>query len=192
MSENGTGGDAGAAAAGLPAHISQNIAEIVELQRRESADLSDAQRRLERVSDHIARPAYFLVLFALVAGWIAFNLLAGRLSLRSPDPPPFAWLQGLLTFVALLTSTIVLIAQRRLDQLSVQRAHLDLQINLLTEQKVTKLIHMLEELRQDSPSLRDRDDPHAAALKERTDAGQVLSALKTSELGSAETPPRGR
>jgi uncharacterized membrane protein len=41
-------------------------------------------------------------------------------------------------------------------------AHLDLQINLLTEQKVTKLIRLLEELRADMPGVRTRHDPAGA------------------------------
>ena len=51
----------------------------------------------------------------------------------------------------MLTATVVLISQRRQTKLSEQRVHLDLQINLLTEQKVTKLIHLIEELRRDFP-----------------------------------------
>lgn len=173
----------------LPEHISQNIADIVELQQKETAALSPAQRRLEQISRFIAQPKYFVALFVLVAGWIAFNLSATRLGLSPVDAPPFPYLQGFLTFVALLTATVVLIAQRRQTKLSEQRGHLDLQINLLTEQKVTKVIHMLEELRGDLPMVQDRTDPHASVLKEKTDAAQVLSVLKTTDLGS-ETAPK--
>jgi uncharacterized membrane protein len=63
-----------------------------------------------------------------------------------------------------------------------QHTHLDLQVNLLTEQKVTKLIHLIEELRHDLPMVKDRDDPHSAALQERTDTLQVLSAIEKSGL----------
>jgi uncharacterized membrane protein len=168
----------------LPEHISQNIADIVELQQRETAGLGQAQRRLELIGRFIARPRYFVALFVLVGGWIAFNLSAPRWGLQQIDAAPFPWLQGVLTFVALLTSTVVLIAQRRQAKLSEQHAHLDLQINLLTEQKVTKVIHLIEELRGDLPMVQDREDPHASALKEKTDAAQVLSVLKTTDLGS--------
>ena len=103
-----------------------------------------------------------------------------------------AWLQGFLTFVAMLTATVVLVAQNRQTQLAEQRAHLDLQINLLTEQKVTKVIHLLEELRRDLPMVRDREDPQAAALKEQTDTAQVVSALRTSDLASQSKPKESR
>ncbi len=183
-------------AAALPRHISQNIADIVELYQAEAAALSTAQRRLEQFGLLIAQPLYFVGLFVLVGGWIIFNLDAPRLGLFEFDPPPFTWLQAFMTFVALLTATVVLIGQRRQTKLSEQRAHLDLQINLLTEQKVTRLIHMLEELRQDLPVAPQRADAHTSALKEGINAAQVASVLKQTELGSdggKPTPaPEGR
>jgi uncharacterized membrane protein len=71
----------------------------------------------------------------------------------------------------------VLVAQNRQYKLEQQRAHLDLQVNLLTEQKVTKVIHLLEELRRDMPNVEDRHDPQAAVLQQGADAAQVISAL---------------
>jgi uncharacterized membrane protein len=167
----------------LPDHISQNIADIVQLQHRHAGALSTAQRRLERMGRFFSRPRYLVGLFLLIGAWISYNLAAPRWGWIALDGPPFPWLEGALTFIALITATIVLIGQRRQIHLSEQRAHLDLQINLLTEQKVTKIIHLLEELRRDLP-IEDRHDPQAAALKQPTDAGQVLSALQRSDLGS--------
>lgn len=176
------------AARALPEHIAQNIDEVVELRRRDLEAAGAAQLRLEKVSQWLARPGYIVALLTFVAAWIVLNLV--RLSRGSQpfDPPPFAWLQGFLTFVAMLTATVVLVAQNRQTTLAEQRAHLDLQINLLTEQKVTKVIHLLEELRRDLPMVRDREDPHAAALKEQTDTAQVVSALKTSDLARPSKP----
>jgi uncharacterized membrane protein len=185
----GRAADLDSAASSLSEHISQNIADIGELQKTESDATSPAQRQLERVSGAMARPAYIVGLLLVAGSWITFNVIRTRLGAEPIDPPPFSWLQGTLTLVALLTATVVLIAQSRQTRLSEQRAHLDLQINLLTEQKVTKLIHLVEELRRDLPGVRDRDDPHVTVLKEKADAAQVVSALKSSELASG--PGRG-
>jgi uncharacterized membrane protein len=173
-----------APAASLSEHISQNVADIVELQRRESATSSTAQRRLERISHAVARPGYVLALLLFTLAWVATNLLLRDFGSAAFDPPPFQLLQGLLTLTALLTATVVLIGQSRQRRLTDQREHLDLQINLLTEQKVSKLIHMLEELRRDLPMVRDRErsDPHVSALQEPTDAAEVLSAMEDTGL----------
>jgi uncharacterized membrane protein len=167
--------------------ISQNISDMVELQEQEFARMSPAQRRLERISRRVAHPIYIVALLVLVWLWITYNVLAARFGLRPFDSAPFQELQGVLTFIAMLTATVVLIAQSRQTRLSEQRAHLALQINLLTEQKVTKLIHLIEELRQDLPMVRDRQDPHVSALKEPTDTATVVSALKSAGLTSEHT-----
>ena len=105
----------------------------------------------------------------MVGLWIAVNGVASHLGAAPVDPPPFVWLTSFLTLAALVTTTVVLFAQNRQAKLENQRAHLDLQVNLLTEQKVTKLIHLIEELRHDLPMVRDRHDPEAVALQQRTE-----------------------
>jgi uncharacterized membrane protein len=176
----------------LSPQVNQNIESIVAFHQREQEKLSRAERGLERVSALIGRPVYLIGLLSLVAVWIAINALATVLGFAPPDPPPFARLQGLLTFAALATTTIVLMTQQRLGRLENHRAHLDLQVNLLTEQKVTKLIHLLEELRRDLPMVRDRHDAVATALQRPTDTAQMLTALEEVGVGSsAAADPRG-
>jgi uncharacterized membrane protein len=169
----------------LPQQVNYNIDSIVAFHQREQEKLSRAERILERVSALIGRPVYLIGLLSLVVLWIAINALAKVLGFAPPDPPPFARLQGLLTFAALATTTIVLITQLRQGRLESHRAHLDLQVNLLTEQKVTKVIHLLEELRRDLPMVRDRHDAEAIALQRPTDTAQVLSALEDVGVGSS-------
>jgi uncharacterized membrane protein len=104
--------------------------------------------------------------------------LSELLGFQPLDPPPFFWLQGIVSVGALLTTTVVLITQNREAKLEEQRLELELQVNLLTEQKTTKLIHLLEELRRDLPMVKNRDDPEAAALQKPTDLEEVLAALE--------------
>jgi uncharacterized membrane protein len=162
----------------LSEQVSSNIKSIAAFQEREHGKLGESARRLDRVGDVIGRPLYLAGLLSLVLVWIGANLLARHLGWVPFDQPPFPALQGVLTFAALLTTTVVLIAQNRLTRIETQRSQLDLQVNLLTEQKVTKLIHLLEELRRDLPMVKDRHDPEAAALQQRTDTAQVLVALE--------------
>jgi len=168
----------------LSEHISQNVESVLALHRRELETLTASQRRLEGVSRVVGRPLYLIGVVGFVTLWIAINWGAYVLNLTPFDPPPFAWLDGLLSLAALITTTIVLIAQNRQVKLELQRSHLDLQVNLLTEQKVTKVIHLLEELRRDLPMVRDRHDPQASAMQERTDTCKVVSALEEGGLTS--------
>ena len=183
------------ARAALSDHISQNIEGVVALQRREWDATSASQRRFERVSRFVGRPAYLAGVLVFSVAWMAFNLVCARFGLTPFDPPPFQWLEMLVSFVALVTTTVVLIAQNRQTRFEQQRAHLDLQVNLLTEQKVTKVIHLLEELRRDLPMVKDRHDPQAAGMQERADTAQLASALDQVGLtnsGSEERRPPSR
>jgi uncharacterized membrane protein len=176
----------------LSQHIDQNIEGVVALERREWESVSPSQRRVERISRFIGRPVYLVALLCVVAVWMAFNATARMWGLRPVDPPPFEMLNTATSLVALVTTTIVLIAQNRQAKLEQQHSHLDLQVNLLTEQKVTKLIHLIEELRRDLPMVRDRHDPQSAALQERTDTAQVVSKLEEGGLtqDSAASPAK--
>jgi len=157
--------------------IHQNIGDIAEFRQREERKIGPSQRAMEALSAFIGRPMYLLSLLSLVIIWIGTNTTLMLLGARPLDRPPFSWLQGFLSLAALVTTTVVLIAQNRQAKLESQHSHLDLQVNLLTEQKVSKIIDLLEELRRDLPMVRDRHDPEAAGLQQRTDTAQVLSAL---------------
>ena len=51
---------------------------------------------------------------------------------------------------------------------------------MLAEQRTAKLIALIEELRRDSPSVKDRHDPEAEALQKPSDARDVLATLEQS------------
>jgi uncharacterized membrane protein len=170
----------------IPDQIDHNIESVAALRRREWATISPFQRRLESVSRLISRPAYITTLVILIGLWAALNIAARWVHHEPWDPPPFELLDCVMTFLSLITSTIVLIAQHRQTKLEQQHTQLDLQVNLLTEQKVTKLIHLIEELRRDIPIVKDRHDPLSSALQERTDTLQVLAAIEERGLTNDE------
>lgn len=162
----------------MPGAVSHNIESIVAFHDREEQEVGAAQRRLARVRVLISRPAYLAGGLAFVVSWMLWNDAAPFLGIPSFDVAPFPLLQGLVTLAAWMTTTVVLNSQSRNERLERHRAHLDLQVNLLTEQKVSKIIHLLEELRRDLPMVRDRHDPQADVFQRRTDTAQVLSAIQ--------------
>ena len=169
--------------------IGQNIETILAFYTREESKMSGPQRVLEAASSFVAQPLFLGCILLLSALWILGNVIAHRLGYAEFDPAPFFWLQGIVSLGALLTATVVLIKQNRLAKLEEQRDHLELQVNLLTEQKVTKLINLIEELRHDLPNVPDRHDPEAVALQQPTDPEQQLAALdERRETGESPMP----
>jgi uncharacterized membrane protein len=175
----------------LAGKIEGNIESIVAIQRRESEERPTSQRRVEQISRIIGQPMYLVGLLIVTILWVAFNLGAPALGWHSFDAFPFPFLDGLLSLAALVSTTVILIAQNRQTRLERKHTHLALQLNLLTEQKVTKLIHLLEELRRDLPMVKDRHDPQSEALKETPDAQKVLLAIREGGLieGDEDKPP---
>lgn len=164
-----------------PGQVTQNIETILAFHKREEEQVSTSQRILERAAGALGRPASIAVTFVFVGAWIAAQLLWFTF-----DPPPFFWLQGIVSLSALLMAIVILIKQNRQSTVEALHAHLDLQVNMLTEQKVSKVIELIEELRRDLPMVRDRRDATAEALKEPADAHEMLHALKERRIQGKE------
>jgi uncharacterized membrane protein len=82
---------------------------------------------------------------------------------------------------AIFLSTFVLISQNRMAAAADKRADLDLQINLLAEHEVTKLVHMVSEISRHL-GLHHLEDEHVEELKRDVAPEAVLDAIEqTSE-----------
>jgi uncharacterized membrane protein len=167
--------------------LAQNIAAVQAFYLDEERKMSQPQRAAEFIDGCIGRPAFPALTLAFVALWVSASLALGASGIATFDPPPFAWLQGLIGLAALLTGTIVLSKQSRLAGVAERRARLDLKVMLLTEQKAAKVIDLLEELRRDLPNVRNRHDSGAWALQQAMGPDGVLAAL-SEQAGNTEPP----
>ena len=159
-------------------NVNENVTALTSLRARAEHGVSRHQRRIERFTAVVGQPKTLYLIMTLAVIWSASNVLAERFGLRPWDPPPFAWLQGAVGLGALLMTITILTTQNRQTRHAEERSQLDLQINMLAEQKVAKLIALLEELRRDIPTVRDRVDEVAESMQEPVDPHAVLSALE--------------
>lgn len=167
--------------------VSQNIEAVLEFYAREEQKISRSQRIVERISSYIGQPVFLALVLLFVAVWMLANTLSHQAGMAEIDPAPYFWLQGIVGLAALLTTTVILAKQNRFAKLEEQQAHLDLKVTLLTEQKVAKLIDLLEELRRDLPNVRNRLDPEAIVLQRSMNPELVLAAL--DERSETEEQP---
>jgi uncharacterized membrane protein len=157
--------------------LSQNIEAVLDFYSREYQKISSSQRILERISHFLGQPIFLGIILFFVAFWILANVALRQFGMAEFDPEPYFWLQGVVGLGALLTATVVLSKQNRLTKLEEQRAHLDLKVMLLTEQKTAKLFNLMEVLRRDLPNVRNRHDPEAAELQQSMNPELVRGAL---------------
>jgi uncharacterized membrane protein len=123
--------------------IQKNIRALLEVRRRADEEMTAG----ERFADAIARfsgSIPFLVLHGVGVGfWIMANLALVP-SVDVWDPYPFVMLAMIASVEAIFLSTFVLITQNRQAALAERRSELDLQVNLLTEHEVTRLLQMMD------------------------------------------------
>jgi uncharacterized membrane protein len=159
-----------------------NLEVVSSFHDREEAAISGMQQAIERVSAFFGSPWYFAFCVLFIVVWMALNTWGARHAWRFVDPPPFSIMDGLVSANALLLTIGVLIRQNRMARLAEHRSHLDLQINLLTEQKVTKILQIVDELQHDLTSLRGRPETHTPEQMEEmtkpADANALLNAIK--------------
>ena len=165
-------------AAPLPDPLGQNIEAIIALQAKAEKDLSQTQRVVEAVTAFFGRPLFLYSILLGVTFWMVVNLLPTDLGIPKFDPAPFEWLDHVLGLASLLMTSGVLITQNRQEKLAEQRSQLTLQLNLLSEQKIAKLIALVEELRQDLPMVKNRFDPEAEVMMQAADPHVVMEALE--------------
>ena len=119
-----------------------------------------------------------------MALWTGATLLVSR---RGIDQPSFAWLELAASCAALLVAVLILVTQRREDQLAERRGQLTLELAILADKKSAKIIALLEELRRDHPQVSNRLDPVSAEMATPTDVPSILAAI--DERAGAATAP---
>ena len=164
----------------FPDHVDKAVRSVTQLHSEHHERTTAPQRAVNRVAALMGRPWFIVLAVFSATVWIAANLMASRFGLEAVDPPPFPWLEVVATLFSLLLVMLVLVAQKHEDELNAHRDTLTLELSILTEHKIAKVIQLLEELRRDSPHVQDRDDPQAEQMAEPADAGSVLDAVRTN------------
>ncbi|HEY5009198.1 MAG TPA: DUF1003 domain-containing protein [Caulobacteraceae bacterium] len=181
----------------FPPHIEQTVQAIARLHQAHHERATSMERLVDRLTGLVARPAFIGVTALVVVVWITASLALRRYEGWSLDNPPFPWLQGAAELVAIVITTLILTSQRRKDELSELREQLTLELATMTEQKVAKLIALMEEQRRDSPQLADRVDTEAEQMSAPADPETVVEAIRekvgeTNESPAQTVKPKGR
>ncbi len=170
----------------LPKHVEDSISAMARLHSDHQPKRGTLQRWVENTTAMLGRPTFTIVLSGAVSAWIGGNLVLQALGRQAPDPPPFALMSCLVSLAALYMSGLILATQRREVHSTTRREQLILELSIRTEQKVTKLIELVEKLRQDHPDIADRIDADAQEMTSSVDLHDVLDAINTSHSVTEE------
>lgn len=159
--------------------IERNICTVVELRQQ----LEAQKTRQDRVADWITTfsgSMAFVYLHVVWFGvWMAINL--GFVHGVKPfDPFPFGLLTMVVSLEAIFLSTFVLLSQNRMSLVADQRADLDLQINLLAEYEITRILRLVDAMAE-KMGVADAGDAEIKELMTETSPSVVSQEIQTRE-----------
>jgi uncharacterized membrane protein len=133
------------------------------------------QQLIDRISAFSGSVA-FLILNALIfAIWILYNVRI--LHVKPFDPFPFVLLTTIVSLEAIILSIFVLISQNHQSTLAELREEIDLQVNLISEREITKILRLVAGLYQHLEIKVDEDSELSKMLKP-TDPNKIAKILE--------------
>jgi uncharacterized membrane protein len=174
----------------LPDHIEETVSASVKLHADHHRSTTPLQRVAVRMVELLGRTEFLGLLLIAMLCWSAGNVLA-MVSGHSPiDPPPFAWMALVSSIVALCLAVLILTAQRRDNELAQHREQLTLELAMLSDRKLAKIIQLLEESRRDNPLLDNRVDKAAEDMATPADPQSIADVVKRRHAEAEDTRPR--
>jgi len=162
---------------------SKRLAKVVERNIETLVQIRDHMERRKTTQDRIAdwvtwfsgSMIFVYIHLAWFAIWIAVNM--GWTHLKPFDPYPFNLLTMVVSLEAIMLATFVLISQNRISEIADQRADLDLQINLLAEYEITRVLTLVDAI-ADHMGLEVGKDPEVDELKSDVSPEIVIEELE--------------
>ncbi len=164
---------------GLGSVLARNLRMMEERRGREEAAASFEERIADAITRFTGSMRFVYLHVVLFGGWILVNL--GAVPGVPKFDPSFVILAMAASVEAIFLSTFILISQNRMTATAQKRAELDLQINLLTEHEVTKLVALLSSV-ADRLGVKSEVDGEVGELKEDVAPDAVLDEIEERKL----------
>jgi uncharacterized membrane protein len=169
--------DAGLGLAGV---VERNVRSLVERRRYEERRKTRQQRVADAITRFTGTMAFVYIHLALFGGWIIANLP------WTPLPkfdPTFVVLAMFASVEAIFLSTFVLITQNRMAAQADKRADLDLQISLLAEHEVTRLITLVKAIAE-KLDVEASKNPELPQLQQDVAPEKLLDVMEHTETAT--------
>jgi uncharacterized membrane protein len=125
---------------GMAGVVERNLEALLLRQKSEERKRSTEEAIADKITSFTGSMSFVYLHLALFGIWILWN--SKVLGLK-PFDPSFVILAMFASVEAIFLSTFVLISQNRSTKQADKRAELELQVNLLAEHEITKLINLV-------------------------------------------------
>ncbi len=128
----------------------------------------------------------FLISNVLIYGvWILGN--TGRIpGFPIVDPYPYSFMNSFVSIEAIILSVIVLMSQNRESQRDTLRQEIGLQVELISEKEITKILQLLKEILAEQK--KGKSDPELDEMTKEIDEGYIERKLE-EQLESPQGKP---
>ena len=164
--------------------VDKNIRTMLELHRTEERQKSNQDRAADGLTAFSGSMLFVYLHTIWFGAWIVFNL--GWLGLTPFDPFPFGLLTLIVSLEAIFLSTFVLISQNRAGAVADKRADLDLQIDLLGEHEITRILVLVASI-ADHLGIETAHAPELTELERDTTPKELLDEIQAQKESDRES-----
>jgi uncharacterized membrane protein len=158
--------------------VDRNIKALLEHRREQEGSRSWEERIADAITRFTGSMRFVYIHLVLFGAWILINL--GWIPGIPRFDRSFVVLAMLASVEAIFLSTFVLISQNRMAALADRRADLDLQISLLAEHEVTRLITLVAAMAE-RMDLEVARNPELAELSQDVAPEKVMEQMEAHE-----------
>lgn len=144
------------------------------------AKLSNKRTRAEKIADYFTKNLGTMVFFVFNLVWFSFWVIwnSGLIpALSIFDPYPFVLLITIVSLEAICLAVLVLISQNRAAKVDKLRSEVDLQINMIAEQEITKIISLISVLLE-KQGINVKEDPEIQKMLKRINLWEIEKKLE--------------
>ena len=164
--------------------LERNIQTLMERRKEEAAAVTKHQGVAIAIARFIGGFGFIYAHLVLFGGWILANTV-GLPGIPKFDPG-LVLIAVFAAVEAIFLTTLVLINQNRMSASADKRAELDLQISLLTEHEVTRMLHLVSAMAE-RLKVRSAVDEEIEELKQDVEAAAVLDKIEHADEGEGES-----
>lgn len=154
--------------------VERNIDALLDRHKQEEEKKSFEEKIADKVTRFTGSMLFVYIHLVVFGVWIFWNV--GWIGLK-PFDPSFVVLAMFASVEAIFLSTFVLISQNRMNAQADKRADLDLQVSLLTEHEVTRLITLLAAVAK-KMDIQEAYDPEIDELKKDVHPEIVMDTME--------------
>jgi uncharacterized membrane protein len=158
--------------------VDRNIRALLEHRQEQQVSRSGEERIADAITRFTGSMRFVYIHLVLFGTWIVVNL--GWVPGAPKFDPSFVVLAMVASVEAIFLSTFVLISQNRMSALADKRADLDLQVSLLSEHEITRLITLVTAMAE-RMGIDAAQDPELAELSRDVRPEKVMETMEAHE-----------